>query len=54
MCEIHALVLAPLRTLQGSSTLHLQQPQGLALVDGNGKPVVCFVPGTHELNEVKA
>lgn len=28
--------------------------KALALVDGNGKPVVCFVPGTHELNEVKA
>ena len=28
--------------------------KALALVDENGKPVVCFVPGTHELNEVKA
>ena len=28
--------------------------KALALVDGDGKPVVAFVPGTHELNDVKA
>ncbi|MCH4084222.1 MAG: proline--tRNA ligase [Olsenella sp.] len=28
--------------------------KALALVDGDGKPVVCFVPGDHELNDVKA
>ena len=27
--------------------------KALALIDGDGRPVVCFVPGTHELNEVK-
>ena len=28
--------------------------KALALVDGDGKPVIAFVPGTHELNDVKA
>ena len=28
--------------------------KALALVDGDGRPVVCFVPGDHELNDVKA
>ena len=28
--------------------------KALALVDGDGRPVVCFVPGDHEMNEVKA
>ena len=28
--------------------------KALALVDGDGEPVVAFVPGTHELNDVKA
>ncbi len=28
--------------------------KALALVDGEGKPVVVFVPGDHELNDVKA
>ena len=28
--------------------------KALALVDGDGKPWVCFVPGDHEMNDVKA
>jgi prolyl-tRNA synthetase len=28
--------------------------KALALIDGNGKPVVVFVPGDHEMNDVKA
>lgn len=28
--------------------------KALALVDGDGRPVVCFVPGDHEMNDVKA
>ena len=28
--------------------------KALALIDGDGRPVVCFVPGDHEMNEVKA
>ena len=28
--------------------------KAVALVDGEGRPVVCVVPGDHELNEVKA
>ena len=28
--------------------------KALALVDSDGKPVIAFVPGTHELNDVKA
>ena len=28
--------------------------KALALVDGDGRPWVCFVPGDHEMNEVKA
>jgi len=28
--------------------------KALALVDGDGRPVVCFVPGDHDMNEIKA
>ncbi len=28
--------------------------KALALVDGDGSPVVCFVPGDHDMNDVKA
>lgn len=28
--------------------------KALALVDGDGRPVVCFVPGDHDMNDVKA
>lgn len=28
--------------------------KALALVNGDGRPVVCFVPGNHDMNEVKA
>lgn len=28
--------------------------KALALIDGDGRPTVCFVPGDHEMNDVKA
>ena len=28
--------------------------KALALIDGGGRPTVCFVPGDHEMNDVKA
>ena len=55
MCEIHTPGIGSIDDV--AEFLHVSPAatrKALALVDGNGKPVVCFVPGTHELNEVKA
>lgn len=55
MCEIHTPGIGSIEDV--AEFLHVSPAatrKALALVDGNGKPVVCFVPGTHELNEVKA
>ncbi|WP_375378688.1 proline--tRNA ligase [Lancefieldella parvula] len=55
MCEIHTPDIGSIDDV--AEFLHVSPAatrKALALVDGNGKPVVCFVPGTHELNEVKA
>lgn len=55
MCEIHTPGIGSIDNV--AEFLHVSPAatrKALALVDGNGKPVVCFVPGTHELNEVKA
>lgn len=55
MCEIHTPGIGSIDDV--ADFLHVSPAatrKALALVDGNGKPVVCFVPGTHELNEVKA
>ena len=55
MCEIHTPGIGSIDDV--AEFLHISPAatrKALALVDGNGKPVVCFVPGTHELNEVKA
>ena len=55
MCEIHTPGIGSIEDV--AEFLHVSPRatrKALALVDGNGKPVVCFVPGTHELNEVKA
>ncbi|WP_455039596.1 proline--tRNA ligase [Lancefieldella parvula] len=55
MCEIHTPAIGSIDDV--AEFLHVSPAatrKALALVDGNGKPVVCFVPGTHELNEVKA
>lgn len=55
MCEIHTPGIGSIDDV--AEFLHVfpaATRKALALVDGNGKPVVCFVPGTHELNEVKA
>lgn len=55
MCEIHTPNIGSIDDV--AEFLHVSPAatrKALALVDGNGKPVVCFVPGTHELNEVKA
>lgn len=54
MCEIHTPGIGSIDDV--AEFLHVSPAatrKALALVDGNGKPVVCFVPGTHELNEVK-
>lgn len=55
MCEIHTPGIGSIDDV--AEFLHVSPAatrKALALVDGNGSPVVCFVPGTHELNEVKA
>lgn len=55
MCEIYTPGIGSIDDV--AEFLHVSPAatrKALALVDGNGKPVVCFVPGTHELNEVKA
>ena len=55
MCQIHTPGIGSIDDV--AEFLHVSPAatrKALALVDGNGKPVVCFVPGTHELNEVKA
>lgn len=55
MCEIHTPGIGSIDDV--AEFLHVSPAatrKALALVDGNGKPVVCFVPGAHELNEVKA
>ena len=55
MCEIHTPGIGSIDDV--AEFLHVSPAatrKALALVDGNDKPVVCFVPGTHELNEVKA
>lgn len=55
MCEIYTPNIGSIDDV--AEFLHVSPAatrKTLALVDGNGKPVVCFVPGTHELNEVKA
>ena len=55
MCEIYTPDIGSIDDV--AEFLHVSPAatrKALALVDGNGKPVVCFVPGTHELNEVKA
>lgn len=55
MCEINTPGIGSIDDV--AEFLHVSPAatrKALALVDGNGKPVVCFVPGTHELNEVKA
>ena len=55
MCEIHTPGIGSIDDV--AEFFHVSPAatrKALALVDGNGKPVVCFVPGTHELNEVKA
>lgn len=55
ICEIHTPGIGSIDDV--AEFLHVSPAatrKALALVDGNGKPVVCFVPGTHELNEVKA
>ena len=55
MCEVHTPGIGSIEDV--AEFLHVSPRatrKALALVDGNGKPVVCFVPGTHELNEVKA
>ena len=55
MTEVHTPGVSSIEDL--SEYLHVSANatrKALALVDGNGLPTVCFVPGTHELNEVKA